>query len=235
MWCRVKAVIITRDRPHYAQQCLVSLIWSDGVDEIHVVDHGSTYPPMLAWLKHVCPYFGVVVHRLPNAHPRDLWTNGTLAGIVKPDERFIVTDCDVVAPAQAGDWVNYLGRILDARPDFVKAGLGLRTDNLPGHYAHAKLAQRWEAQYAGLERMHAAPRAGVYYLDSEVDTTMALYRGLEQYRLGPAARTCEQRLMATHLSWYEDTTNPTEEQRYYREHATPGISHWLDPIKYMAG
>jgi len=47
------------------------------------------------------------------------------------DERYVVTDPDVV-PAEGcpQDWLAYLGKILD-ESDSPKAGLGLRTDNIP--------------------------------------------------------------------------------------------------------
>jgi hypothetical protein len=255
----VKAIVIARDRVSYAQQCVKALAKSTGISDIHIVDHGSTYPPMLDWLStlHGWPtratwsakgieYDGRIhVHLKPNAHPRDIWSNGTLATIVNPDERFIVTDCDIVVPTdwRGQDWVWTLGALLDARPDVVKAGLNLSLD-IPDHYEHARRVREWEANYRHPSRLKRYPPQGLMtgigaiqqplrYFEASVDTTVAMYRRLEPFAIDPAVRTAHPHHDARHLPWYEDSANPTEEQRWYREHAMPGVSNWLDPDNYQ--
>ena len=61
---------------------------------------------------------------------------------------------------------------------------------------------------------------------AEVDTTFALYRSpAEKHSTARALRTAAP-YVARHLGWYADSTQPTDEQRYYREHADPSMSHW---------
>ena len=51
------------------------------------------------------------------------------------------------------------------------------------------------------------------------------------FSLGPAARTGYP-YMARHLSWYEDSSNPSEEQLYYEAHMNKDYSHWINPERY---
>lgn len=240
----MKAFVICRDRVSYARQC-VEALWTVGL-EVHIVDHGSSWPPMLDWLGKVAGVQPSImegrasgprvhVHWMANAHPRDLWADmqdgGVLANTLRPDERFVVTDCDVL-PTTLVDWPRMLERLLDARPDVAKVGLGLRTDDLPTWYEHAERVVRWEAQWTDPDRVvwtHDVPAHR-----SPVDTTLAMYRRLEPFAMEPALRTLYP-YVARHLSWYEDSAHPTDEQRWYRQHATPGVSHWADPETYEQG
>jgi len=211
--------------------------------DVVVVDHGSTYPEMVEWLDGIGPndseapraawgYPGSTLRvlRRGNAHPRDLWTNGTIAELVAPGERFIVTDCDVVPDvACPPNWVAVLWQVLNENPWAVKAGLGLRLDGLPSHYEHRDRVRQWEAQWWAKTgpMVHGVPlyRAGV-------DTTLALYRAPEEpFAIVPSLRTGGF-YQARHLPWYEDSGAPTAEEVYYRERSTPGVSHWLDPVSY---
>lgn len=226
----VKAFCITRDRVTYARQC-VDALRRAGL-EVVVVDHGSTWEPMVDWL-YVLGYGRIQVWHDQNTHPRDLWrADGPIAEYVEPDERFIVTDCDVIPdPMCPANWVDRLSGILDRFPAIRKAGLGLRTDDIPEHHAHRHMVQQWEAQYQAaadggrLNTMNADPGAVI----ADIDTTLAMYRGYESFTLGPAVRL---RLpyVARHLPWYEDVSALDEEQQYYRDHAVHG--HWRDPHTY---
>lgn len=234
----MKAIVITRDRVSYAKQCVEALVRSDSITDIHLVDHGSTYPPMLDWLagmagevKLLTPSVRIHCHWMANAHPRDLWSNGTLASIVAPGERFIVTDHDVVVPHEES-WVDQLARLLDENPTVVKAGLQLRTTDLdPAVHHNARRVIEWESQYRPPRALWGLPsdvKAG--WVMASVDTTVAMYRRLEAFAIDPAVRTVERRFEARHLPWYEgmdDTLKRPEalaEQRWYEEHAVHG--HW---------
>ena len=116
-------IIITRDRVAHLDRCLASLQpWVD----VHVVDHGSTWPPMLDYLQRLaCP-----VHYCGGKPPRQLWNYPGLAGIVGR-RRYLVTDPDLeLDPDCPHDWLDALGEELD-HGGLAKVGLSLRTDDLP--------------------------------------------------------------------------------------------------------
>jgi hypothetical protein len=233
----VKAFVITRDRVTYARQC-VETLQAIGLDVV-IVDHDSRFPPMVEWLADLELYADEVSQDgVPwivwgdNRHPRDLWRpGGPIAQLVPPGERYIVTDCDVVPDSdiRAASWWQLLGDLLDANPRAVKAGLGLRTDDLPEHYAGRAQVQAWEARF---QPPHARPvdrdssPPGVW---ADIDTTLAMYRGT-RFALGPAIRTTAPYL-ARHLPWYEDSANPTPEQVFYRKRAEFG--HWRNPDGFV--
>lgn len=224
------AFMINRDRLSYARQCAAALTSNPADLKLMIVDHGSTFGPMRRWLDWTVRYAGATVVRMPNQHPRDLWAPGNvLEQYVQPGERFIVTDHDVVPDGSCpARWVEAMGRVLDDNPHVVKVGLGLRTDDLPAHYEHRDKVIEWEAQWQSADDGGRAPclvSAGAGVL-ADVDTTLAMYRFLEPFQLGPAVRM-RSPFLARHLPWYEDGANPTHEQAYYRDHAEHG--HWRAP------
>lgn len=242
----VPAVIITRDRVTYADRCLNALRSSRGIGDIHIVDHGSTYPDMETWLGTQAGQVDLTryspdgelalqkdfrqhVHWLPNQHPRDLWAPGNvLAKIIRAGQRFIVTDHDIVVPHEV-DWVATLHAMLDQRPDVVKAGLALRLHDLPPWLPTTARVLEWESQWRPPQAPWKVPSAEdpIGWVETSVDTTVAMYRRLEPYALAPALRTVGYQLEAQHLPWYEDLDGQTEEQQWYALHAEHG--HWRDP------
>jgi hypothetical protein len=232
----MKAFVIARDRVSYAEQC-VKALKRVGLDVV-IIDRESTWSPMLDWLTDERRDTEIV--RVTNGHPHNLWhPDGVLASMVTPNERFILTDCDVV-PARncPGDWPQVLSELLDAYPMHCKVGLSLRIDNLPDCFTYAERVRLWEAKYwsdgpydSPVWEVDAGtgvdgPPVRVYR--ASVDTTLAMYRRFEPFRIDPALRTAPP-YSALHLPWYEDSANESDELRYYREHVAPSVSHWLNP------
>ena len=121
------------------------------------------------------------------------------------------------------DWPAYLGTLLDEHPAAVKAGLGLRTDDLPPWFERRDEVRLWEAKY---QPGCARPAGSWSAVWADVDTTLAMYRRLGPFRLGPAIRTTAP-YEALHLPWYEDTKRLPEEIRFYNDRAEHG--HWRAP------
>jgi len=201
--------------------------------EVVIVDHGSTWPAMLRLLDAWEERGDVQVIRRGDAHPRSLWIDGVLIEHLRRyDERFIVTDCDVVPERTDQDWVGALHTALSHVPEAIKAGLAFRTDDIPEHYEHRERVIQWESGYVNAANL-AGMVGGFAVYRASVDTTLAMYRRLTpEFELDPAVRIGFPYL-ARHLPWYEDSANLAEELRYYRDHILPGISHWEDPDAYV--
>ena len=215
----VKAFIIFRDRVSYGSRCATALQQA-GLD-VCVVDHGSTWPPALAWLD-VMEARGCQVLRKGGGHPRELWAWEPFRAACGSG-KYVVTDPDVVPDADCpADWVHRLEEIVD-KSGYPKAGLGLRLDRIPEGYHHRDHVLSWERQFWQDELSYVD--CTVYR--APIDTTLAVYQPLsentgfsiEGLRTGPP-------YMAEHLAWYEDLGNLTPELQYYHEHAEPGISFW---------
>jgi len=209
----VRAIIITRDRVTYARRCLAAL--QEARLDVVVVDHGSTWGPMLDWLDENRE----LVVRRGDHGPHDLWQGDLLTRLVGHG-RFLVTDPDVVPAADCpADWPARLAAGLEAHPQAVKAGLSLRLDNLPEHrtgqrqFIDTYERSAWELPLGG--GWFAAP----------VDTTLAMYRSAERFDYGPAVRSAAP-YQAEHLPWYVDPAEYTNEDRYYRARALAGVTHY---------
>lgn len=209
----VPVIVNCRDRV----SCLRGLIaWLEdaGHENIVLLDNASTYPPLLAYLE-AC---GHRVERLGrNLGHTALWQSPGLAATIR-EHWFAYTDPDVVPDdACAPEVVLRLRELLEQHPGYVKAGLALRTDDLPEHYRLKQRVVAFERQF------YARPLAPDLY-DSFIDTTFALYRPGTPYSHGPALRTTRYR--ARHLAWYIDSDAPDEEEAYYRAHADSAVTNW---------
>lgn len=213
----MKAIVITRDRVTYAKQTCHALERM-GL-EIHIVDHGSSWGPMLDWLHH--QEYPVI--RCGDAVPRELWTrlrSVTLEKIVPAGERYVVSDPDVVPDKHCTEmWLRVANQVLDERSEIVKCGPGLRIDDLPFNVFTDRVKE-WEKQF-----WHAHIKATSMPYSAPIDTTCALYRpwNEQDFALGPSARL-DYPYLFRHLPWYE--LELTQEIIWYRAHALEGASHW---------
>lgn len=180
---------------------LVEWLERAGHERIVLLDNGSTYEPLLEYLKaspHDVRYLGC------NHGSRSLWR----AGLV-PDDWFCYSDPDLVPLDECPvDAVSHL-RELAERHSFPKAALGLHLDDVPASMDSLE----WERSLVSRERMLAP---GVY--DSMADTTFAVYRPNAPF--GYTALRTGWPYQARHASWY--CTEPSDEDRYYLERAIPG-------------
>lgn len=221
----MKAFVIFRDRVSYAKQCVEALQMA-GL-EVHIIDQDSTYPPAVEWLEQA----PAQVHKLVNQHPQRLWQWSGLLEIVGPDDYYVVTDCDVVPGDPTLDWVNEFRSILEYHYEACKVGWSLRISDIPDTYQHHQKVVAWETQHWE-HPVHDPGKTSLF--GAAVDTTLAMYQPLSMYpsfNLGPAVRAGYP-YYAKHLSWYEDSSNPTEEQVYYEAHMNRDFSHWIAPERY---
>ena len=211
----VPIVVICRDR---LTPLLELLHWLDdaGYRRVLLVDNGSTYQPLVEFLDtteaevvRVDANFGHIAPWRPEVRAR-----------LDPNSPFVVTDCDVVPDASCPpDVVEHLAGLLLRYAGVVKAGLGLRLDDLPESYSLKSDVRTWESQFWETE---IAP--GVFR--APVDTTFALCRSpADGHLLDPALRTGPP-YVGRHLPWYADTAQPTDEDRYYLDHAERAFTHW---------
>jgi hypothetical protein len=194
------------------------LAWLEraGVQRIIVVDNASTYEPLLDFLNST-PH--EVVRLSENIGHLAPWQAGVIRDRVRPEERYVETDPDVVPDEHCPlDALDYFGELLDRFPEVNKVGFGLRIDDLPRRYRHAEAVRRWESRFWTDEIVPGVFRA-------PIDTTFALYRAGAPVTMEPSLRTGAPYL-ARHLPWYYDSLRPTAEQQYYLDHAASGVNSW---------
>jgi SAM-dependent methyltransferase len=204
--------------------CLKSqLEWlvNAGHRNICVLDNCSTYPALLRYYEEVeHNYKGIIkiIVLERNFGCRGVLTTNVLDRFMV-EKSYVYSDGDVVpdkcCPANA---VEYLVSLLDEHPEICKAGLGLRIDDLPDTYQFREQAALWEGQYW---QRPVAP--GLFR--APIDTTFAVYRPGTPFRLEPALRTGWP-YIARHQPWYSLSSQPSEEERFYRESVKVHDTHW---------
>lgn len=215
-WQQTPVFITNRDNLTRGFTTLLDWLVRIGMTDIRVIDNGSTYTPLLDY---DVPEHVTVTRYPDNVGPYALWERG----LVPRDTRFILTDPDVVPardPRTPDDLIEQMHHIMDVDPAVVKVGPSLRIDNLPDCYARKREVIDWEKQF------WVKPASQWPAYDSGIDTTFALYRegsaswpGGRYLRLAPPYQF-------EHVPWYEDSAKPSDEERYYREHAKKGWVNW---------
>lgn len=204
---KVKLIILNFNRLEIFKQ-LLEWCWTlEQIEEVVVVDNNSNYPPLL-------DYYSTIKDKIKLIK---MVTNGNhfapkkyIDFVMGEDERFIMTDPDVIPiPECPIDVIELLNETLDTFVNLIKAGIGLRVDDIPDHYPMKKtLLGVWEKKSGPCD-----PKYGYY--QTSVDTTFALYRN--KHCFGPmslASRSIYPYLLK-HVDWYEDPENLTPEYRNY--------------------
>jgi hypothetical protein len=208
----IPVFINVKDRATYVTK-LFEWLAAQGCDNITLIDTGSTHPDMLAGLE-TTRWPVTRVHPVTEPHLA-IWN----CHLWPVNQYYIYTDCDVLPVDECPpDWFDRFMLLLDKYPQFPKVGFGLKTDDLPDHYARKQEVIEWEKQFW-------TPLAGeAEAYNSAIDTTFALYRpgasgNTAAIRTGPP-------YVARHLPWYEDSANPSEEEKWYKAHMAEGVGHW---------
>lgn len=209
--------VISYNRLSYLKR-LVAWLEKSGFEKIHIVDNASTYEPLLDYLdgsKHR-------VHRLDKNYGHlVVWQCGKFENIIK-NERYIVTDCDVLPVKECPTNISeYFSGILEKYPAYTKVGFSLKIDDLPDCNFSKQAVLEWEGQF-----WKKKIENGLY--DASIDTTFALYcPGIfpENKKWWKSIRT-DFPYVARHLPWYEDSSNPSEDEIYYQNHLNNRDSFW---------
>ncbi|HXY91041.1 MAG TPA: hypothetical protein VEP49_01055 [Acidimicrobiia bacterium] len=194
---------------------LVAWLERAGHEHIVLVDNASTYPALLEFYEST-PH--EVVRLDQNYGQTALWDAGLLDRLGVTGH-FVLTDPDVVPSDECPlDAVAHFAEVLARHPDAVKVGFSLRIDDLPRSYRLRDAVIEWERAFWTHE-----VEPGVF--EAPLDTTFALHVPRAGYRQDVGLRTAPP-YTARHLPWYADSGAPTEEDRYYVEHARDGVLTW---------
>jgi hypothetical protein len=205
--------VICRDRVTPLRE-LLAWLEAEGLRNIILVDNDSTYPPLLA-------LYAETTHRVLKLDHNVGATSPWLPEVIGAYARrgpFIVTDPDVLPVHGSRGAVKHFIRLLNRYPGYVKAGFGLKIDDLPSHYDLGAQVVKWETQMWVKE---IEPDV----FQAPIDTTLAVYRPGTPYVIGPALRTGGP-FVARHEPWYLDSRNPGDEVTYYRARAAQGSATW---------
>lgn len=194
---------------------LVDWLHDCGIRKIALVDNDSTYPELLDYYgKTHCQVLPLGSNRGQKAP----WESLAIEILAK-NSYYVVSDPDIVPINECpSDAINYFHQLLQKHHNYLKAGFGLKIDDLPAHYNLRTKVTNWEKQFWQNELEH-----GVYIAD--IDTTFALYRPKTWYFLEHSLRTGPP-YIALHTAWYQNSKKPTREEIYYQSHASRAVNTW---------
>lgn len=196
---------------------LISDLEKRGYYNIHIIDNKSSYPPLLEYYKN-CNH--KVYHLKKNIGFKALWRSGLWYRFFRG--YYCYTDSDLSLVEECPDnFMEVFHGILKKYPEVFKVGFSLKIDDLPDHYHLKEKVLDWESRFYLEEKeknIFIAP----------IDTTFALYRPFT--RRGKRDGSQEILRMGNpyqcrHLPWYENSQNPTEEEKYY-VNSLKKPTHW---------
>jgi hypothetical protein len=198
---------------------LIEWLENAGYKNIYIIDNQSTYPPLLSYYK-TLPY--TIFKLSKNMGYKAIWDTHVFLNF--KEDYYVYTDPDILPIKDCPDDIlEYFISLLKAYPEAGKIGVGLKTDDLPDWYLLKNRVIEYEKKYWEVKINNE-----VY--EALVDTTFALYRPGAKGDWELKAYRTDAPYLARHLPWYENTTQPTEEEKYYIS-LTNKNSLWYSKLK----
>lgn len=206
-------------------QKLISWLELKGFVNIIILDNNSSYEPLLS-------YLGGLSHKVislkENLGHLALYKCGLFDDVIN-SQYYILTDPDVI-PIQdcPDDFLDIAYEFLQRNDEYTKVGMSLKIDDLPDYYEPKQIVIDWESQFH-------SPKIEFEFDDIKmhraiVDTTFALYRpavDCNEKKWWSAVRTAYP-YQARHLAWYDNSSEPTSEEIFYKETAAKNITSWTN-------
>jgi len=186
-----------------------------GMKNIYIIDNDSTYPPLLSYYaktKHI------VLKLSENFGHESLWK--THLQLWFCFDYYVYTDPDIIPVDDCPfNTIEYFFELLQKYPTIKKVGFGLKIDDLPDYYVHKQKVIQWEEQFWKKQISE-----GLF--EADIDTTFALYKpNTNNQCWGETLRTSFP-YIARHMPWYNNSTIDSEEEDFYKKHAS-SISSWI--------
>jgi hypothetical protein len=229
----VPIFVLSRDRVTSLQQVLQSYNRTlSSPYEIIILDHFSTYPPMLEYLRELSSS-GVRVHALKSP----LWKDALKeSGFVIQDYLaahphaafYVFTDSDIALVRSSPDILLFFAGLLRSCKELNVVGPHLQISDIPDSYADRKKVLLHEKKFwSDVPNMATWNGVGYHVSRNPIDTTFAMRRrDLHFARLqNPCFRTFAP-FAAVHVDWYYNTSFLPDDKIWYLNHSQPNVNHW---------
>ena len=204
--------------------------------EIVICDQGSTFKPTIEFLEKL-EFDGTIVYRWKenfnigrerNLRRDDVGLSENIQNYFKnhPKSNYVTTDPDIFLDNVGSDILEVYAYFLKKIPQINAVGPMLRIDDIPDYYPRKKEVINWETKFHGKVNTIQYENREIKYVFAPIHTSFAMYRKETQW--GGYSKNAIRVLapyLAKHLNWYIDPKNMTEDQEYYKRHASKN-THW---------
>lgn len=213
----IPIIINNRNRYTFLKE-QIHWLQARGYKNIIVLDNASTYPPLLEYYASLdCK----IIFLEENLGYKALELSDLYKTIRK--NYFVYTDPDVIPIDDCPDnFMETFFSLLQQYPLVQKVGFSLSIDDLPDEYEKKGEVIAWEQKH------WEHKLDDISYLAS-IDTTFALHRPYARISKPACFKMIRTAYPYTahHLPWYFSVNDPSEEEQYYKDHATIG-GHWTN-------
>jgi len=229
--------IMTRDRISSFQQTLESYQRTfTSPFEIIILDHDSTYPPMVQYLQELKMNQGITVVPLKATN----WTGGlTEANSIIQDyldrhpsvQFYVFTDPDIAFLRTAPDVLLFYAGLLQSCPEFKTVGPGLQISDIPSRFTKKvsngkQVFEQHSRFWTDVPNIATWNGVGYHVAKHPIDTTFAMYRRNVPFKRlqGPSLRAYAP-YAAVHVDWYDDSENLPADKVFYAKRQM-GANNW---------
>jgi hypothetical protein len=237
--CRRRPIptfLISFDRGAMLERSIASLKALDQPTEIVVHDNGSADPATLAILDRLEQDDVLVARREKIEVADDLnrvdETVKEFFSTWAEPSRYVVSDCDIDLAVASSDALAIYDELLNRFRHVASVGPMLRIRDIPHDYPlfHRVMNRHVEQFWHKRPEWVDLSIGRVAYLDTVIDTTLALHRAGEPFhRLKRSLRVYEP-YEARHLDWYVSERTAG----VYNDTSSPEISHWNNAAEWRS-
>lgn len=204
---------------------MITKLRANGFESIVIVDHASTYPPLLNYLINLRAERQITVIALPeNKGPHWFFEHGIFKFMPSP---IIFSDPDIDIPDKIDDL--FCLKLLQATEKYQRPKAGCALDiSQPEKFKpiqHESFGKMY--RICEWERKYWCNKLEDNIYDADIDTTFHMFN--KQYFNGKnffsAVRISGDGFLARHLPWYASEIPPKSECEFYRQ--TTKFSTWL--------
>ena len=233
--------LLTRDRLASLRKSLQS--YRDTIKspfDVIILDHHSTYPPTVKYLKHLTTTQNVSVVPLLQEDWKLALEEASqfIQGYLERNPRvlfYVFTDPDIAFIRTAPDVLLFYAGLLSSCPGYKVVGPALQISDIPTSFSKRvsqnnsskQSVYEWESKFwTGVPNIATWNGVGYHVATQPIDTTFAMFRRETRFERGtvPSLRAYAP-YASVHLDWYDDSGHLPEDKIYYSAHQY-GVNNW---------
>lgn len=231
----VPIFVLVRDRVSSLRMSLASYDRSLRTGfEIIILDHFSSYPPMMQYLEGLKQRNTTVISLKKRSWAEALGEVDMIAQeyLDRHPEvgYYVITDPDIAFLRSLPDVLLFYAAVLQSCPAITVIGPSLQISDIPSSYTgqfNGNAVYDWEKKFwKDVPNIATWNGVGYHVTFAPIDTTFAMRRRNTHFRRldAPCLRAYAP-YGAVHVDWYFNSTNQTADKAYYTKHSSD-VNNW---------